>query len=687
MGNMANWASRAVAKATATGLLAVSFLATASAQRVGAPTDDLTKLGVDELFSVQVTSVGRKAQQISKSPASVFVLTAEDIRSSGATSIPEALRLVPGLTVLSLDDRSWAVSIRGSARMYADQILVMIDGRSLYTPLFSGVIWDAIDVPMSDIEQIEVVRGPGAVMWGPNAVNGMINVITKKAQQTKGAQVTASAGNENRGLETRWGAAPSDKIAYRIWGKLDDRTPAYGSPGEYYFDTFSYRDPSIRNLDTATGRMGFRVDGRPDEKDQWMVQGDLYKTGRQDPVAYPAAQPSVDRMQAHTDYNGGYLQARWTRTSSTGSESEVQFSYDRNNLDYPYFGGTLQNLTFDFQRRVQTGERNEIYWGAGFQQYRDDTYSNRYIGFNPSNSVFRSGDAVLRDEWQVVPGRLMASAGIRIDYNSYRDIEYQPSVRLLYTPKPNQSAWLAVSRAVRTPNRVDRDISFDLGTMEVLGLPMTVINHGSRSMRSEVARTAEGGYRYQSGQRWSVDASVFFSRYERLRSIDQGPPQLVLGTNGIFLQVPMHMANSGAGRSYGGEASATVQARPGWRLIPSYSYVKDDRWLPADSFYTYAWDHLPSDLRLQGALRSQHDLARNLQLDLMARVRSRDCTYGLPGVLLIDARLNWRPVHGTEISFSLHNLADRHVFETVSEGATPAIPTRRTFLVQWVQRF
>ena len=261
MGNIANWASRAVVKAAAT----LSLLATASAQRVGAPTDDLTKLGVDELFSVQVTSVGRKAQQISKSPASVFVLTAEDIRSSGATSIPEALRLVPGLTVLSLDDRSWAVSIRGSARMYADQILVMIDGRSLYTPLFSGVIWDAVDVPMSDIEQIEVVRGPGAVMWGPNAVNGMINVITKKAQQTKGAQVTASAGNETRSLETRWGAAPNDKIAYRVWGKLDERTPAYGSPGEYYFDTFSYRDPSIRNLDTATGRMGFRVDGRPNE--------------------------------------------------------------------------------------------------------------------------------------------------------------------------------------------------------------------------------------------------------------------------------------------------------------------------------------------------------------------------------------------------------------------------------------
>jgi iron complex outermembrane receptor protein len=669
-------------------LLVATGLTPILAQRVGTPTDDLTKLGVDELFSVQVTSVGRKAQQISKAPASVFVLTAEDIHRSGATSIPEALRWVPGVTVLSVDNRSWAVSIRGSARMYSDKILVMIDGRSLYTPLFSGVIWDAIDVEMGDIEQIEVVRGPGAVMWGPNAVNGVINIITKKAQQTKGSKTSVSAGNQARGLETRWGAAPNDKVAYRVWGKLDYRTPAYGSPGDYYFNRFTYRDPSIRDLDTGTGRMGFRVDGQPSEKDQWTIQGDLFKTDRQDPVAYPTIDPSVDRMQAHTDYNGGYLQALWTHAGASGSESEVRLSYDRNNLDYPYLSGKLQNLTLDFQKRVQTGERNEIYWGAGFQQYSDNTTSNRFTGFNPPDDVFRSGNVVLRDEWQVVPGRLLASAGIRVDYSSYRRIEYQPSARLLFTPKANQSAWLAVSRAVRTPNRVDRDISFDLGTSVVLGMQMPVINHGSRAMQSEVARTAEAGYRFQSGQHWSVDTSIFGTVYERLRSIDSDPPQLLVTNSGMILLVPLHIGNSGAGHSYGGEVSATVQVRRGWRVIPSYSYVKDDRWLPADPEQAlYNWDHLPSDLRHQGTLRSQHDLARNLQLDLMARARSRDNTYSLPGVLLIDARLNWHPARSTEFSFGLQNLTNRRVFETVSEGATPAIPTRRGFLVQWTQRF
>ena len=204
---------------------ALCLISAAPAQRVGVPTTDLENVSVDELFSVQVTSVDRKAQQLAKAPAAVFVLTAADIRRSGATCIPEALEVVPGLTVLQLDGRSWIVSARGGARQYADQILVLIDGRSLYTPFFSGVIWDAIDVPMDDIEQIEVVRGPGAVMWGPNAVNGVINIITKNSRTTKGGQVSVAGGNQADDVEARWGAAPTDRISWRAWGKFDYLTP------------------------------------------------------------------------------------------------------------------------------------------------------------------------------------------------------------------------------------------------------------------------------------------------------------------------------------------------------------------------------------------------------------------------------------------------------------------------------
>jgi iron complex outermembrane receptor protein len=420
-----------------------------------------------------------------------------------------------------------------------------------------------------------------------------------------------------------------------------------------------------------------------------MVQGDLFKTGRHDPNAYPALAPSVDREQGHSGYDGGYLQARWTRSTSADSESVFQFSYDRSNMNYPWLDADLHNLTLDFQKRTQTGETNEIYWGAGYQQYWDNTVSTRFTGFNPSSAVFRSGDVVLRDEWQVRPDRLLVSAGIRLDYNSYRDVEYQPSLRLLYTPRTNQSAWVGVSRAVRTPNRVDRDVVFDPGSETILGLPVSLINYGSKSMRSEVARTAEAGYRFQSGQRWSVDTSVFWSQYSRVRSVDYAlPPEVLVSVSGISLRVPMLMANSGAGRSSGGETWATVQLRHGWRLIPSYSYLSDDRWLPVPSAnYATLWEQIPADIRHQGAVRLQYDVARNLQLDLMARARSRDRAHELPGVLLADVRFSWHPVRSTEFAFTAHNLTDRGIFETVSEGTTPAIPIRRIFLVQWTQRF
>jgi iron complex outermembrane receptor protein len=664
------------------------ILGTAFAQRVGAPTDDLDKLSVDELFTLQVTSVGRKAQQLSKAPAAVFVLTAEDIKRSGATCIPEALQWVPGLTVFHLDGRSWGVSARGSGRIYANEILVMIDGRSLYTPLFSGVIWDAIDVPLDSIERIEVVRGPGAVMWGANAVNGVINIITKRAQDTKGIMLGAATGNELRAeTEARVGEAPSDKLAYRFWGKFDYRTPAYGSPGYYYFDTFTYRDPSIRNLDSATGRFGFRFDGQPTKKDQWMVQGDLYKLNRQDPVAYPAMAPSADTMQGHTDYEGGYIQASWTHTTSPESEGVLQFSYDKNNINYPFVGADLNNLTVDYQKRTQTGERNEIYWGVGYQQYWDQTYTQRFVGFDPLGSVYRTGDVVVRDEWQIVPGRLVGSAGVRVEYNTYSHLQYQPSFRLCYTPSLKQSAWMAVSRALRTPTRFDRDLVYDGGTFDAGGVPIMLLTLGSDQARPEIERSVEAGYRRQWGQQFSIDASVFWSYYNRLRATDSPTePQLLLYGGVPILALPLTIDNAGRGRSYGGEVWATWQVRPFWRLVPSYSYVRDSRWLPSSQDVFYEWDHLPSDLRHQALLRSQFDLPRHFQLDVMARARSRDLAYQIPGSLFVDVRLGWRPTRGAEFSVALRDLTDRQVIDCASEGANPAIPLRRTFVFEWKQR-
>ena len=662
-----------------------------SAQHVGVPTGDLDKVGVDELFNVQVTSVGRKAQELSKAPAAVFVLTAEDIRRSGATCIPEALQWVPGLTVLRLDGRSWVVSARGGASIYANTMLVMIDGRSLYTPLFGGVIWDAVDVDLEDVEQIEVVRGPGAVMWGPNAVNGMINIITKKAQATKGGTASATTGNELRGeTQVRWGSAPNDQFAYRFWGKLEDSMPAYGSPGYFLpVQGYGYRDPSVNNLDAASGRLGFRFDAKPTEKDQWMVQGDLYQMGRHDTVAYPLLAPvAVDLENGHTGYTGGYIQGSWTHTGSASTESVLHFSLNRDNLDYSYIGGTENNLTVDFQQRWKTGEGNELYWGAGYQQFWDNTFSNRFAAFDPPKYTYRVGDAVIRDEWQLVPGLLMMSAGVRLDYGSYRHLEYQPSFRLLYTPSSKQSVWFAVSRAVDLPSLFARDLRVAEGQVLEYGLPVTVLGYGSESLRSETERSLEVGYRLQSGQRWSVDTSIFWSYYGRLQAI-QAPLLPVISFNGsaLALTEPMVVDNAGSGRSYGGEIWGMWQVRTGWRLIPSYSYLHETAWLPASTDVNYLWTMQPMTVPHQALLRSQHDLSRSLKFDLTARVRSRDEHYALPGTFLLGARLAWRPTRSGELSFSVDNLTDRRVLEAYSETPNISVPIRRTFLFSWTQRF
>jgi len=663
----------------------------AAAQQVGAPTDALDKLSVDDLFSVQVTSVGRKAQELSKAPAAVFVLTAEDIRRSGATCIPEALQWVPGLTVLHVDGRSWVVSARGDARLYADKMLVLVDGRSLYVPAFSGVIWDMILVPMQDIERIEVVLGPGAVMWGPNAVNGVINIITKSTASASGGQASVSTGNEVRNAtELDWGGPLSSRFSYRAWGMFDYRTPAFGSPGyDQLDDEIPYRQNGITNLNAGSASVGFRMEGALSPIDQWMVQGSVYKMDGQSPFVYAITMPDVVAFsQGHSAYLGGNFQTVWTRTHAPGNESTLQFSYSHDNTAFSYLSSLANNLTLDYQNRRQTGTRNEIYWGAGYQQYWDDSTASRFLTILPASATYRDGDAVVRDEYQLVPERLMVSLGVRFDYNSFTHLEYQPSVRLLFTPDRRQSAWMAVSRAVRVPSRLNRDVHLAGGSVLFGELPISISLNGSQSLRAEVDRSIEAGYRFQSGQRWSMAASLFGSYYGRLMGMAGPAVPIVslIGSVPVF-SVPFTYCNCGSGRSYGAEISGAWHVREGWRILPSYSYLNESRWLPAGNFELYQWDTIPNTIPHQFLMRSQHDLSRKLQFDLMARARSRDAAWNLPGAFLLDARLGWRPIRSGEFSIAVQNLTNRQILETYAESPFLSIPIRCTFVVKWTQRF
>ncbi len=655
------------------------------------PTADLENLSIEDLFHIQVTSVGRKAQQLSNTGAAVFVLTSEDIRRSGATSIPEALKWVPGLTVLQIDGRYWSISARGAGRLYADKILVMVDGRSLYTPLFAGVMWESIDVPLDLIEQIEVVLGPGAVMWGPNAVNGVINIITTHSRAAKGTTISASAGNIVHGsVLARWSAAPSDRVAYQIWGEFADRNPANGHSGINLFDsTYRFKSSPIDSLRSTAARAGFGVDLSLSAKDEVMLQGMVHNDERREFLAFPIVLPGlVDYAGGSTNDHGGFILGRWTHSNAHNAEDSLQFSFYREHAGFPFVQSSIKNLTVDYQRRRQVGEYNELYLGGGFQQYWDETNTQRFVGFQPSRATYRAGDAVLRDEFQLKPDRLLLTAGVRVDYTSFTRFEFQPAVRLLYTPSSRQSMWLGLSRAVRVPSRFDRDMNSDGGSFLIGPAMVKVDERGSTSTKSEVARTAEAGHRIQPGKRWSGETSVFLTFYDKLRILQAPlmPNITIVGQVPVF-SIVLSQQSAGTGRSYGGETSLTWQVSPVWRLIPSYSYLNEKTWFPNDPTQFYAWLFLSASSRHQALLRSQFDLTRRLQVDLMGRARSRNLANELPGVLLLDARVGWRPKANMEFSISAQNLTGRSVIEAYSESPFVSLPLRRTFVAKWTQRF
>ncbi len=678
-------------RAWATFAMLVAATPFAWTQRVGAPTDDLTKVSVDELFNIEVTSVGRKAQKLSKAPAAVYVLTGADMRRAGVKSIPEALRLVPGMTVLSIDGRSWAISARGDTHLYSNKLLVMLDGRTVYWPIFSGVIWESIGVFFEDIDRIEVIRGPGAVMWGPNAVDGVINIITKSTESTTGTVVSVSAGSQDGGeVAARWGSAPSEHFAYRIWGQLQTVSPESETGGLFSPRTGTQvAGSSLGSMESQSGRMGFRAEGDVGAHSHYMVQGDAYRLGQQDPMLFAGALPgSFDRLQGHSGLQGGFLQGRWTRSTSADRESSLLFSYDKSEVEYPFAGGSANNLTVDYQERRQTSDRNEIYYGGGFEQYWDSTFGYRLAHFTEPESLYRVGNVVFRDEFQPVMDRLMVSFGARVDYTSYTRFEWQPSFRLLFTPSARQSVWFALSRAVRVPSRFDRDIQFDEGTQLFYGIPVTITGNGNHSMRSETVRSVESGYRFQSGQRWSMDLSLFASYYSRLRAmVGLAQPVITFVNFQPQFSLPLEFENLGTGRSLGGEVSATWQLTDRWRLLPSYSYLREARWLPNQPGYIIAYDADAASLAHQGILRAERDITRNWQCSVTGRARSRNASIGSPGVLMVDARLGWRPVHWGELSLSVEDLLDREVIEMISEGPFVAIPTRRTVRMEWTQRF
>ena len=626
----------------------------ASRAQENAPSTDLTTLSLEDLMSLEVTSAARKSQSLANTAASVFVITSEDIRRSGVTNIPDALRMVPGVSVAKIDSSKWAVTARGFNGRFARKLLVLIDGRCIYSPLFSGVFWDVQDTALEDIERIEIIRGPGATIWGANAVNGVINIITRNANDTTGGLISAGTGNYDRANITgRYGASLGSWGAMRVYGKYlnrDELKTAGNTPADDNWDQ---------------GRGGFRLDGKSGAN-SFTFQGDLYNgTERETFILPDITSPTYSTMKAsNTTVAGGNILTRWTRSFSSDSELSLQMYYDRTQRNMPGFlSERRQTFDVDMLHRFQLGKFQDIVWGAGYRFTQDRLTGSDYLNFSPSNRSEKLFSAFLQNDITIIPETLHLIVGSKFEHNDYTGFEVQPSGRLIWTPNEQVTVWGAVSRAVHTPSRGESDVNLQQSiipvTLQTPGgsqtVPLRNIIQGPGNLLSEETMAYEMGLRIQPHERFTVDMAGFYNKYRRLVGVNSS---LIMPPATILPYILNTLSNNLRGETWGGELAADWRIIDPWRLALAYSYIATT---------DQAGIKPPSH---QVSLRSQFDITKQIELDLWLRYVDHSLDYmyqNLAGYVTLDARLGWKPVKGLEISLLGRNLLHERQQESKPE--------------------
>ncbi|MFN0104339.1 MAG: TonB-dependent receptor plug domain-containing protein [Bryobacteraceae bacterium] len=650
-------------------------------------------LSIEEILRTQITSVGRKAQQVAKAPAAVYVITQEDIRRSGATNIADLLRMAPGLVVGRINGSSWVISARGDARQFSNKMLVMIDGRSVYGRLFSGVFWNVQDVLLEDIDRIEVIRGPGAVMWGSNAVNGVISIITKKSQATQGGLVTLGGGTEDRAFAGfRYGGRRGDRLTYRAWGKFNARE--YMRAGSAIYRPDPDYSQATRYLQREMGgeadharlwRTGFRIDWEKSARDTVTMLGELYEQSYMQNQWELSPQGQVLRYPSGEKPWGGNILARWTRATSGDQDTTVQMWADHAAQSGVLYRLAASTVDADVQHRRLFSENNEVHIGGGYRLTADMIKSDAFR-FRQTSRSDGLWNGVIRDEHHLLGRKLMVSAGIRGEHNGYTGFEYQPSARLMFTPVKEQAWWLAWSRAVRTPSRSEHDLdNLPLGITYFQQAPLILQLRGNSAYQSERLKATEAGFRFQHRHHWSVDVALFDNRYTRLSTLELGELHLQFQPV-LDLRQDLFFANGRSGISRGGEIAFSVSPRPWWRLHGSYSYLRGTS-DPDPERQSLDGRHYGLDPAHQAKLRSFWNLGRRWQADVSLFGVGRVPERRVAGYLRADTRLSWRPTRMQEWSFVTQDLFNNGRLEWEPDLYVYAIPTRRAVILRWTAQF
>ena len=522
----------------------------------------LRELSLEQLGKIEVTTASKTPEALWKTPAAIFVITNEDIRRSGATSIPEALRLAPGVEVGRIDANTWAIGIRGLQSNFSKSVLVLIDGRSVYTPLFSGVFWDVQDLPLEDVDRIEVIRGPGGTVWGPNAVNGVINIITKNSADTHGALISLLAGNVDRTVDSvRVGGGNGRGLNYRVFARGFNRAPEFHADGNN-FDGWHQE------------RGGFRADWNRLTNGTYTLQGDIYRGDSPHLVGLGSINPPTPGVQTVVDsaVSGGDLLARWRRDLGNGSDIYLQVYFDRTQRIDPSVGESRNTFDIDFVHRIRAGNRNQLSYGAGLRRspyHIEQTSQN--VDVEPHDDTDHIHSLFVQDEFQLIPNRFSITAGLKLQHENFTGFDAQPSVRALWSLSEHQSFWAAVTRAVTTPSRLEE--GFDLNGVASINPLILVRVSGNPNFRPETLVGYEGGYRQLFSQSVYVDLSVFHNDYNDLQSF--GTPTIFAENTppGPHTVLDIPYANQIAGATDGFELSPTWNVTSAWRLAGSYSFL------------------------------------------------------------------------------------------------------------------
>ncbi|WP_415896698.1 TonB-dependent receptor plug domain-containing protein [Neptuniibacter sp. QD72_48] len=655
-----------------TGVCLASFISILSSNLFAADLSNLSITSLEDLLNQEVTSVSKKQENLYTAPAAVYVITAEDIRRRGVTNIPEALAMAPGLLVRSIDGNKWSIGARGFSGIYSNKLLVQIDGRSIYTPTFSGVYWGQHNIPIHEVDRIEVIRGSGATLWGANAVNGIINIITKHSSDSQGGRFQASIGNEIEGsASARFGGQVNEDAFFRINAQMSNRDDNSLSGSSGYSHDAS-KDKSF----------AFRLDGSADDVHSWELSGGYHDNKQKQTLSVLNLPPPVFSnrdVEDEVDMQALYLNGQWQYQHEMGGQSQFQIFIDNYEREELFLAQEVTTFDLDYQLTLPVWGKHNVIMGVGYRNI-DADYTNSYaVGVLPSEVNLDLFSAFIQDEYSLVPNKLSLTLGSKFENHEYTGWEIQPNIRLGYTPAPGHFSWASISRAVRTPSIAERGSLIQGG----ITVPISTWVQGNPEIDSEKVTSYELGYRYFSSNQYTVDLSFFYNDYDNYLSFEQINP------------IVFQMDNKLSGKSYGMELSTVWQPMANWQLAASYSYVDVDMLADLDGMDPLSESVLNEAFaKNMVKLHSAWDINQAWSLDAWlyyideVPVPSNFALF--EGISIDDAltshfRLAWRASKDIELSLTAKNAFGSNSIESVGEtfSAPAEIDRSATLSVVW----